>query len=231
MDQFPVSRLERNDHPLGIPLQADATNGVAGWDTRGSDYIDVSGSFSNNWTTVNTAIATVRTGGIHTGVSSGSTNSNTWGNMAKDSGRSLCPISRFSPTGGDNVGPYRVEPIATASQYPPSFCSQGQSGWQRNVTNQLQHSNGSPYAHAGITTADNFSIGSRNDLRVTSIQSGNDVTTGDGSWSDYYYVCSPACPASTGETDALQNWAANGVSLPHVNLVIYKCSSISVDGY
>ena len=78
---------------------------------------------------------------------------------------------------------------------------------------------------------DNFSIGSRNDLGVASFQSGSDVTTGDGSWSDYYYVCSPACPASTGETDALQNWTANGYPLPHVNLVIYKCSSISVDGY
>jgi hypothetical protein len=217
--------------PLGVPMSSTAGQGVNGWDNCALTWTDVSDYFTSNWHTGNTSIATVDFYGTHTGVSAGSTTSATSAILREGSSGLYCPRKTFTPSGNDNVGPYRVEPIATASQYPPSICSQGQTGWQRNVTNQLQYSTGSAYAHAGITTADNFSIGSRNDLGVTSFQGGNDVTTGDGSWSDYYYVCSPACPASTGETDALQNWTANGVPLPHVNLVIYKCSSISIDGY
>ena len=80
--------------------------------------------------------------------------------------------------------------------------------------------------------ADTLSIptGNKNDLHVVSFNSGSDTTTGDGSWSDYYYVCSNACPASTGETDAKQSWTASGSPLPHGNVVVYKCESISVDG-
>jgi len=216
--------------PLDVPLQGTSDDGVDGLDSCSNQYTDVSDSFYGAWSTADTTIATVDYYGTHTGVSVGSTNSQAIAYLP-GSAQPRCPLKYQGPRGGANVGPYQVEPIATASQYPPSICSQGQTGWQRNVTNQLQYSNGSPYAHAGITTADNFSIGGRNDLGVTSFQPGSDVTTGDGSWSDYYYVCSPACPASTGETDALQNWTANGVPLAHVNLVIYKCSSISVDGH
>jgi len=192
--------------------------------------------FPSSWSSSDTSVMTVDSSGNVHGVSAGSATITAHFNgvityTGQMCGGNGCPSAPPAPGAGSYVGPYRVEPIATASQYPPSICSPGQDGWQRNVTNQLQYSNGSPYAYAGITTADNFSIGSRNDLGVTSFRSASSVTTGDGSWSDYYFVCSSACPASTGETDALQNWTANGLPLPHVNLVIYKCSSISIDGY
>jgi hypothetical protein len=212
-------------------LGSGVGDGVWGYSVCDQQYEDVSTSFYGNWSSANTSIITVDSYGVHTPHNVGSTTSSTSGYLESTAHYPICPARQFPPGGGGYVGPYQVEPIATASQYPPSICSQGQTGWQRNVTNQLQYANGSPYAHAGITTADNLSIGSRNDLRVTSFQSGSAVTTGDGSWSDYYYVCSAACPASTGETDALQNWTANGVPLGHVNLVIYKCSSISIDGH
>src|SRR6266436_6234567 len=200
---------------------------------------DCNGYSSNlgaTWSSSNTSVMTVNSSGVVTGVAAGSaTITANFGSVPVYSGQycgnNSCPAGSPAPCTGGYVRPYRVEPIATASQYPPSTCSPGQDGWQRNVTNQLQYSNGSPYAHAGIMTTDNFSIGGRNDLGVTSFRSGSAVTTGDGSWSDYYFVCSSACPVSTGETDALQNWTANGLPLPHVNLVIYKCSSISIDGY
>src|SRR6266478_4149156 len=204
----------------------------------GSTAVDCNGySFGpSSWSSDNPSVMTVNGSGVVTGVSVGQANIIATylgagvytGQMCGGNG---CPSASPAPRAPGYVGPYRVEPIATASQYPPSTCSPGQDGWQRNVTNQLQYSNGSPYAHAGIMTTDNFSIGGRNDLGVTSFRSGSAVTTGDGSWSDYYFVCSSACPVSTGETDALQNWTANGLPLPHVNLVIYKCSSISIDGY
>jgi hypothetical protein len=215
-------------NPLNIPFASTSPNTVWATSCNGIN-MNVSAKFTTNWSTVNSGIATVDAYGVHTGVAAGSTSTNTSGYLLQP-GIPKCPILLVHASGGDNVGPYQVEPIATASQYPPAICAPGQTGWQRNVTNQLQYSNGSACAHAGITTADILSIGSRNDLHVTSVQGGSDVTTGDGSWSDYYYVCSSACPASTGETDALQNWTANGVPLSHANVVIYKCSSISIDG-
>jgi hypothetical protein len=56
-------------------------------------------------------------------------------------------------------------------------------------------------------------------------------TASDGSFYDSYSVCSTACPGSTGETDALQYWTVNGYPLPHVDSVVYKCTSITIDGY
>jgi hypothetical protein len=218
--------------PLGIPIGGVAGNGVYAYDTCSSSVDDLSDLYWGTWTTANQSIATVDYYAYHTGVAAGATTSAAHASIQRNF-RPTCPIDPTAPGGGDNVGPYQAEPIATASQYPPSICASGQTGWQRNVTNQLQYSNGSAYAQAGITTADTLSIptGNRNDLHPTSFHVGSAVTTGDGSWLDYYYVCSSVCPASTGETDAKQNWTANGTPLPHANVVIYKCSPISVDGH
>jgi hypothetical protein len=193
--------------------------------------------YPSSWSSSNTAVMTVDGSGNVNGVSAGSATITanfqyvTVYNGQICGGQS-CPTASPAPSATAYVGPYRAEPIATASQFTVTCTIQGRNGpgWERNVTNQLQYSNGSPYAHAGITVADNFSLG-RNDLGSGPPQSGSFTTTGDGSWPDTYYVCSTACPASTGETDALQNWTANGFPLPHVNTVIYKCNSITIDGF
>jgi hypothetical protein len=131
--------------------------------------------------------------------------------------------------GGGNVGPYQVEPISTASQGPAN-CTSGRSGWVRNTTNQVQYLGGQPYAVSGLTVSDGITLGSRNDLGITSSQTGHTPTTGDGSFPDTYFVCSTACPGSSGESDAIQNWVVGGIPLFHTNGLVYKCSSIKIDG-
>ncbi len=133
--------------------------------------------------------------------------------------------------------PYRVEPIDTESQFAityPSGCkTQGQAGWERNVTNQVQRQDGSPYAVSGLTVADTISIGNVDylGLRKGFPKTGHTTTTGDGSFPDTYSDCSTACPGSTGYSNAFQLWTVNGVPLFHPNAVIYKCQSITIDRY
>jgi len=106
-------------------------------------------------------------------------------------------------------------------------CSKGQ-GWFRTVTNQLQDQNGKGIPQSGILMADALTFTSTNQLGLTP-DTGSATTDANGSWSDFYGDCGSACPSS-GESDAIQSWTWNGVGLPHTNLVIYKCSSITIDG-
>jgi len=192
-------------------------------------------SVGTNWSSSKTAVATAAsTTGVATGVSPGSANINGYfsepvyeGTVCSTS-TPTCAVASGHPQGGATVGPYQVEPIATASQFPAS-CPSGQAGWNRNVTNQVQYANGSAYAVSGVSVADTISIGSRHDLG-SGTSTGSATTTGDGSFTDNYFVCSPACP-STGETDAVQNWTAGSYPLPHSNALVYKCSSITIDGH
>jgi hypothetical protein len=123
-----------------------------------------------------------------------------------------------------------VEPINTASQGPADCSIKGQAGWVRNVTNQVQYVDGSPYAVPGLTAADQITTTTPNQLGISGAQVGSYPTTGDGSFPDTYYVCSASCPGS-GKTSALQNWTVNGIPLTHVNAITYQCASISIDGY
>jgi hypothetical protein len=66
-------------NPLGVPLGLLGNNGVDGFMNCDALWEDVSNSFSGAWSTANHAIATVNGYGTHTGVSVGSTTSQTSG--------------------------------------------------------------------------------------------------------------------------------------------------------
>jgi hypothetical protein len=211
---------------FGGPPGIDNADFIHANDTCAGDVEDVTGS-AYGWGSTDTAVATLPNSTLHT-VAVGTATGNAavqleWAHPPK------CPTQTFPPQQSVTVAtPYQVEPIATDSQ-GVADCPAGSSGWIRNVTNQVQYSNGSAFAFAGLTAADILTIGSRHDLG-SGTATGSETTTGDGSFPDTYSVCSTACP-STGETDALQSWSLNGSPLPRSNNVVYKCSSISIDGY
>jgi len=76
--------------------------------------------------------------------------------------------------------------------------------------------------------SDVLTVGTSNALGVSGTQTGSYPT--DETWPDEYFVCSPACPGSTGQADAGQTWTWNALPLLHVNYVVYKCGSITIDG-
>jgi hypothetical protein len=161
----------------------------------------VSSAFYQHWSTASGSIATVNAYARHQGVSTGSTSSDTYGDLQSNLRTLQCPINTYSPTAGANVQapvPTRVEPIATTNQ-GQAICPTNQQGWSRYVTNQLQDQFGMGYRHSGIYMTDTISIGTTNQLGITGTQTGADYTDSNGSWPDKYFVCSVKCPSS-GET-------------------------------
>jgi hypothetical protein len=91
--------------PIGVPLSATASDGVNAYENCNRAWENVSDSFYNNWATGNTAIATVNTYGTHSGVSVGSTSSNTSAYLDGTKYAPRCPQLLFAPGGGVNVMP------------------------------------------------------------------------------------------------------------------------------
>jgi len=104
----------------------------------------------------------------------------------------------------------------------PESCGVGSAGHRREVRMEVRDQTGLPIRKSGILMADVIQIASPNDLGIVGAQTDADYTDSSGRWPDLYYVCSTACPGSTGQTKAFQYWRANGVPLPHVNVIVYK---------
>ena len=209
-------------------------NFILTWNT-GQHY-----SEGGYWSSSHTSVATVSSSGLVTGIAAGSTTIGVQDQFSEPTytanfcGYNLpsCPVQPATPPGAQDSGtvqvrvPTKVLPIATQNQ-GTILCAGGQ-GWYRTVTNQLQDQFGSPYAHAGILMTDSITF-STNQLGLSPV-TGSASTDANGTWADFYSVCSSLCPSS-GQSVAAQNWTYNGIPLAHVNSVVYKCSSITIDGY
>jgi len=189
---------------------------------------------STKWSSQSTSIASVASAGMVTAVAAGTTTiygDLSWPDVATHCYPNPCETLVYEGQAPATVlVPTMVEPIATVSQGAAACTNKSQQGWVRNVTNQLQCQNGSGVLQAGISMFDTISISSPNGLGISGTVTGTTTTDGNGSWPDTYFVCTTACPSS-GVASALQSWTWNGVGLPHVNLVTYQCTSITVDGF
>jgi len=107
----------------------------------------------------------------------------------------------------------------------------GSAGYQRWVTLELRDSASQAIQRSGVTVDDQLTPSTPNDLGIGSGTTGSTGTDSAGRWPDHFYVCSTVCPGSTGQSNVNQSWTANGTGLGHVNVVIYKCNSITVDGH
>jgi hypothetical protein len=90
-------------NPLAVFIGSASYNGVKAFHSCSNNYDDVSASFAGNWSTTNTAIATVDFLGNHTGVSAGSTTSNTFGYITGHLAPPVCPKLLQRASGVDNV--------------------------------------------------------------------------------------------------------------------------------
>jgi hypothetical protein len=106
--------------PLSIPLQGTSPNGAKAYELCSDIYIDISSYFMNNWSVVNTAIATVNYMGTHTGVGVGSTTSNTWALLSTGQQRN-CPAYRVNLSGTADV----TLPKVTIDSFSPNPIAKG----------------------------------------------------------------------------------------------------------
>ncbi len=91
-------------NPVGVPIYTAVADGVNALNSCANIFEDESSSFYNNWSSANTAIATVDKYGNHTGVAQGSTTSKTQGSLLSPSLK-VCPLLARTPSGGVNVAP------------------------------------------------------------------------------------------------------------------------------
>jgi hypothetical protein len=162
--------------PLGIPFQGTADQGVNGLDSCSRTWQDISGDFYGNWSTGNSAIATVDFYATHTGVAVGSTRSSSWGFDQGYINNWHCPIETFYPGGGDNVQ------SVTVTLNPATVLPGGQS----TVTVTLQP------AASGISVSISisgslYSGGHQHSARPTGTASSYSGTTdSNGQWTTQY---------------------------------------------
>jgi hypothetical protein len=108
-------------------------------------------------------------------------------------------------------------------------CPSGQSGFSRQITLQVVDQFGSPAQIQNWTLRDTINVGSPNDLGIAQSQTGT-IGNVSGPFLDQVFVCSTACPQSSGRSVALQAWTGNNYPLGS-NSIVYRCNSITWDGH
>jgi hypothetical protein len=192
------------------------------------------------WTSDNSNVMSITTSGNATPAAGGtaniyaSTNYTGPAQQNPDGSYNGCSVVPYYQAAQVRVhAPYRVDAIATASQ-GPVYCAPPNppNGYLRTVTNQVFDNFGQPYRVQGMTLSDYLQIG-RNDLGITSGNTGTGQTDANGQWQDFYSVCSSVCYGA-GETDATQVWflgGLSGVPLPGTSAIQYTCNGITINGH
>ncbi len=185
----------------------------------------------DSWQSGNASIATITSGGtssasVWQGVGVGSTTSYFYGNnMFLGWGSLMCQAEQPAVVSA----PTRVAYVGE-NAHGAAGCPAGQAGFSRQVTLQIVDKFGKPAKIQNWTVSDIITAGSPNDLGVTHTQTGS-LSNISGPWLDQYFVCSTACPQSTGSTDALQTWTGNATYPLGSNSIVYKCNGITFDGH
>lgn len=220
------TKLDPN--PFSGPPSIDNQDSYLAEEQCGGYWDDFTGS-AYSWQSTNTAVATLPTSMLHT-VAVGTATGSAQNLLQATHPAPRCPQTVMQGSQPVTVqAPTSVEPVSPQVQ-GQAVCPQGMSGWSRTITAQLEDQYNHPYAVAGIVMADNIQIGTPNQLGIGNTNTGQHSTNSSGQWPDTYYVCSTVCQTQNGQTNALQNWTYNGLSLPHVNSLVYTCASITIDG-
>jgi hypothetical protein len=116
-----------------------------------------------------------------------------------------------------------------------SPCGAGQGGWTRQVQKIVTDQNGSNIVLGGQNLSEVVTIGTPNNLGINGTQTGTAVTNASGNFNDTFFVCSAACPGSSGQTNATQKISdtlpsGSGPYNLSPNTLIYKCTGITVNG-
>jgi len=212
----------------------------------GTQY-DLTGT--SNWSSSNTSIGTV-SAGLVAGVSPGSLQMSASNDFTPDYFHACyglntdfyCPQEQgvSGGSGGTVQVPTDSRIVATTNSYFISSttspaCPSGQAGWYRTVTKIVTDQTGADIRLDGQSLSEIGTITVPNDLNISSIATGSAVTQGGGYFGDIYTVCSPLCPSSPGETDAIQQIVdvlPNSSTKYYLNGVTIKakCTGVTANG-
>jgi hypothetical protein len=116
-----------------------------------------------------------------------------------------------------------------------SPCASGQAGWYRQVLKIVTDQNGANIVQGGQNLSEKVTVGSPNNLGISGVQIGTATTNATGNFTDTFFVCTPACPANAGQTNATQTISdtlasGKGPYSLSPNTLVYKCAGITVNG-
>jgi len=200
--------------PVGVPIYTAVGDGVNALSSCTSTYDDVSSAFYNNWVSANTAIATVDKYGNHSGVSDGSTTSQTQGSIASPKIR-VCPLLLRVPSGGVNVQKPGFLQIATTPTNDHNVCLG--NGCAEDILYQVLDVNGKLIQGGGMTVKESVST----PTGTCSVQTINDsdqwTTTPNGTLDADDEVS--VCPGTQGTCSVSwnQTFTVNGYSVLLMN--------------
>jgi hypothetical protein len=208
---------------------------------------------SSTWYTGSYSIATVQSmgqsyPGLTTGVGGGTTPlyANYGYQVPIDTGGQVCGNPPVCPTIVPSQQGVVTVQIPTGSRLTqnisshsinasnfPSGCTGTQVGWFREVWRIVTDQLGADIVIGGQNLSETITVGTPNDLRVNGEIHGIAVTNANGIYDDKYYVCTDACPGSSGQTNASQG--TTDVASGHLynlspNALVYTCTSITVNG-
>lgn len=212
------------------------------WNTGGQYSLNS----HSNWGSNKTTVATVSGGMIH-GVAAGSATISAVDTEAEPqyipsycTPAPVCPINLTVSAAGSGTVQVPTASRITKTVSSNSLgsgispCASGQAGWYRQVQKIITDQTGADIVLAGQNLSETITIGTPNNLGITGTVTGTAVTSATGTFQDTFFVCSPACPANSGQTNATQMITdtlpsgAGPYSLSQ-NALVYKCSSITVN--
>jgi hypothetical protein len=152
--------------PAIMAWQAVKDDGVWGWYPCESQYDDVSSLFYYNWSSGDTSIVTVNSYGTHTGVSAGSSTSQTNGELQSNNSHLMCPNLYHNPSGGVNV-----TPVITGAHTVWYFNGETPSGYDVSIV--LTSSGGSPTTWTVTAGSSEVSLSTTSGTTTTITSSGS----------------------------------------------------------
>ena len=214
--------------PLGVPIGGLAGQAVMAPDEcQGGALADVSDIFWGAWGTASSSIATVDTHGTHTGVSPGSTTSQTHGCLNSNDSLRNCPLKCTYPSGGD------TSYTSVQHNYPmsplPSSCWISQ--FFDHVTNAKAH-RAQDVVYSNST--DNGGILPGYGTNVYAVEGGTvvSVATGNGPSAQGYPACAgqgvPANYVKIRGSDGYFTVYVHVTPIVHVGDSIYQGQQIGV---
>jgi hypothetical protein len=224
---FPDGAVQEFAAITGITCTSGTPNACSGQHTG-------TANFTTSWVSLSPSIASI----------SGSSTSPPVSLQAVSGGTSQVNghiSSSYCQSGGGGTATVQIptaDPIiSTASQGAISCTINGTAGagWNRDVNKHIVDQETPPQviAVAGQTLTETYTIGTPNGLSMSSIATGTGKTNAAGVVGDDYYVCSTLCPGA-GSTNATQHptdtLPSGKMYALTNNSVVYKCSSITVNG-
>lgn len=189
---------------------------------------------SYSWSTSNSSVITIPNLGSLYGRGAGSANVNSYVNLRRE-GVNTCPLQTWSQGAAAQVQRPTSSRIVSTFSSVANICPSGQAGWYRKVRKRVTDQVGKDIVKDGQYIEEITSMSAVNDLGLSSPQTGAATTAAGGYFDDIYAFCTSRCPASPGETDAVQQLldtppdSSTRYTLVGINLV-FKCTGITANG-